>query len=128
MILRYLLAWLPMVLIAILNGVLRQAWYAKYMSELRAHQLSTLTGILLFGIYIWSLTRLWKLESSGQALAIGFIWLGLTVVFEFTFGHFVAGHPWRRLLQDYDLLTGRVWVLVLIWVTLAPYLFYRLQK
>jgi uridine phosphorylase len=100
---KYTLAWFPMVLIAILNGVLRQSWYANYMSDLRAHQISTLTAILLFGIYIWALTRIWKLESAAQALVVGLIWLGLTVAFEFLFGHFAAGHPWRRLLQDYNL-------------------------
>lgn len=27
--LKYLLAWIPMVFIAIVNGVLREAWYGK---------------------------------------------------------------------------------------------------
>ncbi len=128
MILKYTLAWLPMLLIAILNGALRQGWYTKYFSELRAHQISTLTGILLFGIYIWSLTRRWKLESSGQAFVIGLIWLGLTVAFEFIFGHYVAGHTWSKLFGDYNIFAGRVWVLVLIWITFAPYIFYRSGK
>lgn len=127
MLLKYTLAWLPMVLIAILNGALRQGWYGKYVSELRAHQISTLTAILLFGIYIWVLTRRWKLESSAQALTVGFIWLGLTIGFEFIFGHYVAGHSWTKLLGDYNLFEGRVWVLVLIWITVAPYIFYRLR-
>ncbi len=50
-------------------------------------------------------------------------WLGLTVAFEFLFGHYAMGHTWSRLLQDYKLLEGRVWVLLLIWVTMAPLLF-----
>jgi len=127
MLFKYTLAWMPMVLIAILNGVLRQSWYGKYLSELLAHQISTLTGILLFGIYIRALTRIWKLESSGQAFIIGFIWLGLTVAFEFIFGHYLAGHSWSKLLGDYNLFAGRLWVLILIWITLAPYIFYRLE-
>jgi hypothetical protein len=59
---------------------------------------------------------------------IGLTWLALTVAFEFLFGHYVAGHSWRALLNDYDLLAGRLWVLVLAWLALAPYLFYRLQR
>ena len=35
------------------------------------------------------------------------------MLFELGFGHWVAGHPWSRLLADYDLLAGRIWVLVL---------------
>jgi hypothetical protein len=34
---KYIIAWIPMVAIAILNGTLRQYGYAKYMSELSAH-------------------------------------------------------------------------------------------
>lgn len=125
---KYILAWAPMVLIAIANGVIREAWYGRRLSELRAHQVSTLIGILPFGIYIWILVRVWPPESAGQALTIGLIWLGLTIAFEFLFGHYVAGHPWSKLFQDYNILAGRVWAVVLLWVALAPYLFYRLQR
>lgn len=126
--LKYLLAWIPMVFIAIANGVLRQAWYGKHLNELQAHQLSTLIGAALFAVYIWIVIRYWKPASAGQAIMIGLVWLGLTVAFEFLFGHYVAGHPWTRLLQDYNLFAGRVWSLLLVWVTVAPYIFYRLQK
>jgi hypothetical protein len=55
-------------------------------------------------------------------------WLVLTVIFEFLFGHFVMGHPWSSLFHDYNLLAGRVWVLVLIWIAAAPSIFYRIQR
>lgn len=117
-----------MVLIAIGNAVVREAWYGKHLSELRAHQFSTATGVLLFGAYIWVLLRIWQPDSTAQAFAIGLVWLGLTVAFEFLFGHFVAGKPWSRLFHDYNIFAGRVWIIVLIWIAIAPYLFYRLQK
>ena len=126
--LKYLLAWIPMVFIAIVNGALREAWYGKQLGELRAHQLSTLIGALLFGVYIGAVMRYWKPASAEQALAIGLLWLGLTVAFEFLFGHYVAGHPWPRLRHDYNLLAGRVWSLLLIWVAVAPYVFYQLRN
>jgi hypothetical protein len=126
--LKYVLAWIPMVLIAIANGALREATYGKLMSELQAHQISTLSGLLLFSAYIYVVIRTWRPDTSKQAIIVGLIWLGLTVVFEFLFGHYVAGHPWSKLLYDYNVFAGRVWVVVLIWVTVAPYVFYRLQK
>jgi hypothetical protein len=125
---KYMLAWLPMVLIAVANGALRETWYGKHLSELRAHQLSTVTAVLLFGGYIGALLRVWRPESPGQALAIGSSWLGLTVAFEFLFGHYVAGHPWGKLFHDYNLVEGRVWIVVLVWITVAPYICYRLQN
>ena len=128
MLLLSVIAWIPMLLIAILNGMLREYWFAKKLSELYAHQLSTATVILFLGIYIWSLTRFWRVASSAQALAIGLIWFGLTISFEFLFGHYVMQHPWSRLLQDYNIFAGRVWVLVLMWIAIAPCLFNQWHK
>jgi hypothetical protein len=125
---KYVLAWFPMVFMAVTNGALREGWYGKYLSELQAHQVSTATGVLLFGVYIWALLRLWRLESAGQAMTIGLVWLGLTVAFECLFGHHVAKRPWRDLLHDYNLVAGHVWLVVLVWVTIAPYLFCQLQR
>jgi hypothetical protein len=124
----YVLAWVPMVVIAVANGVLREATYGKRMSELRAHQVSTLSGLVLFTVYIGGVTAIWPLNSSGQALTVGCTWLVLTLAFEFLFGHYVAGHTWSRLFQDYNLLAGRVWVLIPIWVAVAPYVFHSLGR
>lgn len=125
---KYILAWFPMVFLAIANGLFREKFLASRLNELQAHQLSTLSMILLFGIYAWILFRTWFPASANQALTIGFIWLALTIIFEFLFGHYVVGHSWSRLLQDYNILEGRLWVLVLIWITIAPYLIYRFRN
>ena len=124
---KYVLAWFPMVAIAIANGVLRQAWHGKHLRELQADQVSTLTAVILFGVYIGFVVHLWRPASATQAITIGLVWLAMTVAFEFLFGHYVAGHPWDRLLHDYNLFAGRVWLVVLLWVTVAPYLFFRLR-
>ena len=51
---KYVLAWFPMVAIAIAiaNGALRESWYGQHLSELTAHQISTLTAVAFFGVYI----------------------------------------------------------------------------
>jgi hypothetical protein len=125
--LTYIGAWIPMVAIAIGNGVLRDKGYGKRMTELRAHQLSTLIGIVLLGIYIGFVMRLWPPASGGHAIRIGLVWVALTMAFEFGFGRYVAGYSWRRLGQDYNIFEGRVWPAILIWVASAPYLFYRMH-
>jgi hypothetical protein len=125
---RYIIAWLGLVIIAILNGTLRVKVFLTYMSELSAHQLSTLVGIILFSIYIWFLSIVWPIKSSKQALTIGFIWLLITVLFEFIFGHYVIGNSWSKLFADYNIIHGRVWVIVLIWTTFAPYIIYTFQR
>jgi hypothetical protein len=122
--LKYVLAWMPMVPIAIANAALRQLWYGKYVAELRAHQISTATALLFFSLYIWVVIRRWRPASAGQALIIGVLWLMLTIAFEVLFGRYVAGLPWSRLVHDYNLGAGRVWVLIPLWLLVAPYVFY----
>lgn len=123
--LRYVLLWVPMVAIAIGNGVLRQAWYGRHLSELRAHQVSTLTGVLLLGAYMAWVFRRWPARPGSRAAAVGAVWVVLTVGFEFLFGHYAAGHPWERLVADYNLAEGRLWPVVLAWVAAAPWLLSR---
>ncbi len=114
-------------LLAIGNGVLREATYGKCLPELHAHQLSTFIAAILFGTSVWLLSRKVVPGSLTQAVIIGVSWLVLTLCFEFLFGHYVMGHPWSRLWQDYDLLAGRAWPLLLVWVTLLPCLAYKVQ-
>ena len=128
MILNYVIAWTGMVFIAIVNGAVRQLGYGRVFTELFAHQVSCLTGIILFFIYTWALSIRWPIESSQEALTIGLIWLVLTVAFEFLFGRYSAKASWRRLLHDYNILQGRLWTLVLVAVLLAPYVLYRMRS
>ncbi|MBN1495626.1 MAG: hypothetical protein JXA07_02585 [Spirochaetes bacterium] len=128
MILKYTLLWIPLVFIAILNGAIRDLIYKDSLGDLAAHQISTATGIVLFGIYIWALGLKWKLESARQAITVGLIWLGLTLAFEFLFFHYAMGHPWHVLLDAYNIFAGKIWVLVLVFVVIAPWLSYTAHQ
>ena len=128
MLLKYTLFWIPMVFIAVINGMGRDMVYRDIVGELTAHQISTVTGILLFGIYIWYLERRWKLASLRQAALVGAIWLALTLAFEFLFFHYAAGRPWSVLLHDYNICAGRIWVLVPLFILAAPGVIFRIQS
>jgi hypothetical protein len=117
-----------MLVLAIANGALRQTTYGKVMSELDAHQLSTLIGSAVIGAYIWLVVHRWPPASNREALAIGVIWLALTVAFEFFMGLVLAKRSLAEVLADYDVLAGRVWVVFLIWLTCAPLFFHRLRS
>jgi hypothetical protein len=124
----YLLFWLVLMVLAVLNGVLREATFGRTLPELRAHQLSTLTGMVILAVAVWLLS-LWRAPGSArEAAMIGLAWLLFTVVFEFTFGRLVAGHSWQRLLQDYDLAAGRVWPVFLLWISLLPWAVFLLHR
>ena len=53
-------------------------------------------------------------------LGIGVLWTAMTVAFEFGFFHLVMGVAVEDLLADYNVLRGRLWVLVLATVLLGP--------
>jgi len=119
----YILAWFPMLLLAVLNGFLREFVLKKYAGDFTAHQLSTITLLLLFAVYIGVIISRFPPASALQAVLVGVLWVCLTLTFEFGFGLY-RGNSWDTLLADYNLLKGRLWVLIPLWVLLAPYLFY----
>lgn len=126
--LRPLLGWLVLLVIAMINGGLRDLSYGRYVSELSAHQISCVTGILLFAVAIRHYVRRWPPASSRAAWYLGLFWMALTMAFEFLFFHYVAGHSWQVLLANYDMTEGRLWPLILLWVACAPRLFFRLAR
>jgi hypothetical protein len=71
--------------------------------------------------------RISPVRSSHHAVAIGALWLVLTLAFEFLLGRFVSGLSWREMLAEYDLASGRLWALVPLWIAVAPWVFYRLR-
>lgn len=123
MITRFLVLWGVLCVAAIANGIARQTLYADRLGDLTAHQLSTVILIVVFGVIIRAASRRWPLGTPTNAWTVGGLWLVMTMTFEFLFGHYVAGHPWSRLLQDYNLAQGRLWALVLLWILIAPRLF-----
>jgi hypothetical protein len=125
---KYLAVWFVMLLVSIANGAARDFTYGKQMSELAAHQLSTLTSVLLLGTVIFAFVHFSPPSSGQEAIFIGLFWMALTVAFEFLFFHFVGGHSWATLLANYNIFEGRVWVIVLAWVAVAPYVFFRILE
>jgi hypothetical protein len=123
---KYVLLWFPMLMIAIINGALSDLWYKNFTGELAAHQVSTVTLILFFGLFIGFVFQKYPPSSSIQALLIGGIWVVMTLAFEFGFGKW-RGNSWGQLLEDYNVVEGRLWLLVPLWVMIAPYLFYKWQ-
>lgn len=120
---RAVAVWWMLFVAAFANGGLRQGLYGGWISEIRAHQVSCVTGIALFGAVIGRAAKWWPLGSRGQAARIGMGWMAATVAFEFLFMHYAAGHSWRRLVADYEIWNGRMWALVLASLVLWPVAF-----
>ena len=118
---RALACWLLLAIIAILAGALRETFLRPALGEVWAHRLGTVLVCILFLLVIERfVTRLAPPASPAELWVIGALWLVLTVVFEFVFGHFAMGHSWEALVSAYDPRTGQLWWLVLLTLLLAP--------
>ena len=127
MTLKQILLWLPMIAIAFANATLRELVLIKQFSEFRAHQLSTISLIILCSIYIWFVFPLLNIQNSKQAFLIGFVWMLLTIAFEFSLGR-LTNKSWEYLFQDYNLFAGRIWLLFLFSLFVLPYLIYMVKN
>lgn len=116
-----LVVWLIMAAAMVAHGALRERLLTPRAGELTAHQISCFTGCLvIIGVTYAALPWLDVAGALRRQLWTGTMWVGLTLAFEFLFGHWVAGHSWSRLLGDYNVRRGRLWVVVLACTFLAP--------
>lgn len=123
---KHLLLWLPMILIAFANATLRELIFIKHYSELRAHQLSTITLILFCAIYSWFIFPALNIQHVKQSLLIGLVWVLLTVSFELLLGR-MTNKSRTYLFQDYDIFTGHIWLVFIVCLFLLPYVVYVIR-
>jgi hypothetical protein len=124
---RSLAVWVLLLIVAVLNGGLRDTWLSPRLGDTLGRALSTLllSGLILLAAW---LTIGWiRPRTDGEALRVGALWLALTLAFEFLVGHYGFRKPWGELLADYDVRRGRIWIAALVVTFLAPLLTARLR-
>lgn len=115
------LVWIVFMVTGILNGIFREAVLRPSLSDRAAHAASTLILCAALAIEVATFVgAAAENESAAALLGLGVMWTAMTLAFEFGFGHYVAGTSWEALLENYDVLHGRIWVLVLVVLLLAP--------
>jgi hypothetical protein len=122
---RAAIVWFGIMLLAILNGAARDILFAPRMGDPGARALSCVTLSALIVAVTWVSLRWIGPVSSGDAWRTGAAWLVMTLAFEFIAGHYLFRTPWPLLLADYNLLAGRLWVLVLVVTLAAPALVFH---
>lgn len=125
---RAIIIWFLLSVVAVLNGILRNSFITPNTGEYTGHVVSTMTLCVLIYLLTWLLIRWIGPDSCCDAIFIGLLWILMTVSFEFLAGHYLFGNPWERLLADYNIARGRVWVFVLITTLVAPVCTARIRK
>ena len=115
--------WFLFMILAIINAILREGLFTSFLPELRAHQLSTITLMILFFIGTYLILRYSEIQlSDQQAIIMGCIWIIMTILFEFVAGHYLFGNSWDKLIADYNIFKGRIWIFIPITTLISPYL------
>ena len=122
-----IILWFVLMLLAIINGTVRVKCIIPYTGLTTGLAISTLLLCTLILMATWSSIAWMGPRTNGEAIRIGLLWLCMTLGFEFSAGHFVFKKPWPELLADYNIAKGRIWILVLIATTLAPWITAKLR-
>jgi hypothetical protein len=120
MVTRAIVVWLVMLIVASVNGAIRQALLIPALGDDAGRAVSTLILAALIALLTWITIGWIHPRSNGDAWMIGAMWVALTLAFEFLAGHYLFGTTWPVLLEDYDVMRGRIWILVLIVTAVAP--------
>jgi hypothetical protein len=126
---RAVFAWLLIAAVETVHGTFRILFVEPRLGLLRAHQISVATGLLLILGVAW-LTIRWIAGGArlklGTIWRMGALWLVLMLAFEFGLG-FALGRTAGDLLADYDLSRGRLMLLGMPVMLVAPWIAARLR-
>lgn len=125
MLLRAAAVWLGILVLANLNGALRELLLTPRLGPAWGHALST---FLVAGIvFIMARSTIgWIRPLTGfAAITVGALRVVLTLSFEFGAVHVLFGRSWAVPLARYDLAAGRIWLLVPLITLFAPFWAWR---
>ena len=120
MLVRTVAAWVAILLLAILNGAVREGLLVPHLGEQVGRVLSPIVLAALVCVSAWIAVPWIPARSPRDGWLIGLVWLALTLAFEFLAGHYLFGDSWQRLLAEYNVAEGRLWVMVPIATLIAP--------
>lgn len=123
--LRALAIWALIILAESVQGGLRRV-LASPEAEFAVRQGSVLVGALVIFAITWFSLGWLRIRTAGGALAVGLLWVVLTIGFEFGLGR-MLGYGWDRILSDYDLVHGGLMPIGLLAMALTPWLARRLR-
>ena len=125
---RVVMVWFGILVLAVLNGAVREGLLVSRLGVGAAHVVSTVMLCALIVAATWLALPWLRPGTVAGAWQVGLCWVLMTLAFEFLAGHYLFGRSWEYLLADYDLLRGRIWVLVLVVTATAPALMFWLRR
>lgn len=123
----HLYLWFPMILLAFANAMLRETALKDHLDEFKAQQISTVSLIVFVSLYVLLIFPKLQITSFTQALWLGILWTVLTFIFETALGK-VTGRSWQEIFDNYNMASGNIWPLFLIFLLFLPMLIFYLKR
>jgi hypothetical protein len=92
--------------------------YEPKWGELTAHQIGMMTRIVYIFVFAYFMLRQAKEYQAKDLVLVGFLWLGLELLFEWG-GSFAIGRPVQEILVGWNVFAGYMWPYVLMAYLLA---------
>lgn len=124
---RALAAWVLIIVAETVHGVLRQWLLVPVVGDLRARQIGVLIGSAIIFAIAWALARWIDARTLRAQLAVGAVWVVLTLCFEYALGR-LLGLTTERMLADYDVARGGFMLFGLAFMLVAPALAARARR
>jgi hypothetical protein len=117
---RALALWLLLWAAEFVHGVWRMKVLAIWLGDFPARQVCVFTGsmLILFITYV-CIPRI-PATKTQTLLAVGFVWLALTLAFDVGFGRLGLHRSWEEIESDFDMLHGGMFPIGLAVLTLSP--------
>jgi hypothetical protein len=124
---RALVVWIVIILAETVHGVLRELFLTPLVGDLPARQFGVAVGSLIVFAIALTFTRWLGARELQTQLAVGLLWVVLTVAFELALGT-LLGVPRERVLADYDVAQGGFLGVGLLFMLLVPALAAGLRR
>jgi hypothetical protein len=122
---RVVLIWLLLAVCMIGNGIIREVALVRVFGRDFSELASVVLGIAIVLAVTSQFFRSTRAMEMGELFRVSILWLVMTVAFEFSFGHYVDHKTWSELAANYAIWRGRLFILVLVALGLAPFLWNR---
>ncbi len=127
--LRALAVWIGIMSAETVLGILRTLYLEPEIGSLHARQVGVFTGSAMIFAVLWA-TGPWigAEGNDSRLLNIGAVWVALTLLFELSLGVALVAGWWQRMLADYDISSGGLMPLGLVFMSFAPWLAAHLRQ
>jgi len=119
--------WLAIIPLAFLNGGLREMVINPLIGEKYGQPISGVLLCLFVFVLCWfGISRIGR-GTAKTYWIIGLLWMLLTVLFETGF-FLLAGETFAELVNAYDITTGNLWSLCVLFIGIVPWLSAKAKK